>query len=68
MSTFPSGELLVLETHPINSALYGNGNGIIVNSTGEYDISEWVMQRLQNANVSHSSIPHMVTVKVLKNE
>ena len=68
MSAFPSGELLVLETHPINSALYGNGNGIIVNSTSEYDISEWVMQRLQNANVSHSSIPHMVTVKVLKNE
>ena len=68
MSTFPSGELLVLETHPINSALYGNGNGIIVNSTGKYDISEWVMQRLQNANVSHSSIPHMVIVKVLKNE
>ena len=67
MSAFPSGVLLVLETHPINSALYGNGNGIIVNSTSEYDISEWVMQRLQNANVSHSSIPHMVIVKVLKN-
>ena len=68
MSVFPSGELLVFETHPINSALHGNGSGIIVNSTSEYDISEWVMQRLQNANVSHSSIPHMVIVKVLKNE
>ena len=67
MSAFPSGELLVFKTHPINSALHGNGNGIIVNSTSEYDISEWVMQRLQNANVSHSSIPHMVIVKVLKN-
>ena len=67
MSAFPSGELLVFETHPINSALHRNGNGIIVNSTSEYDISEWVMQRLQNANVSHSSIPHMVIVKVLKN-
>ena len=67
MSASPSGELLVFETHPINSALHGNGNGIIVNSTSEYDISEWVMQRLQNANVSHSSIPHMVIVKVLKN-
>ena len=67
-SAFPSGELLVFETRrPINSALHGNGNGITVNSTSEYDISEWVMQRLQNANVSHSSIPHMVTVKVLKN-
>ena len=65
MSAFPSGELS--ETRPINSALHGNGNGIIVNSTSEYDISEWVMQRLQNANVSHSSIPHMVIVKVLKN-
>ena len=65
MSAFPSGELF--ETRPINSALHGNGNGIIVNSTSEYDISEWVMQRLQNANVSHSSIPHMVIVKVLKN-
>ena len=67
MSASPSGELLVFETHPINSALHGNGNGIIVNSTSEYDISEWVMQCLQNANVSHSSIPHMVIVKVLKN-
>ena len=67
-SAFPSGELLVFETRrPINSALHGNGNGITVNSTSEYDISEWVMQRLQNANVSHSSIPHMVIVKVLKN-
>ena len=65
MSAFPSGELS--ETRPINSALQGNGNGIIVNSTSEYDISEWVMQRLQNVNVSHSSIPHMVVVKVPKN-
>ena len=40
MSAFPSGELLVFETHPINSALHRNGNGIIVNSTSEYDISE----------------------------
>ena len=68
ISAFPSGELLVFETHPINSVLHGNGNGIIVNSTSEYDISEWVMQRLQNVNVSHSSIPHMVIVKILKNQ
>ena len=65
MSVFP-GELLVFETHPINSALHGNGSGIMVNSTSEYDISEWVMQRLENANVSHSSILHMVIVNVLK--
>ena len=68
ISAFPSGELLVIETHPVNSVLHGNGNGIIINSTSEYDISEWVMQRLQNANVSHLSIPHMVIVKVLKNK
>ena len=68
ISAFPSGELLVFETHPVNSVLHGNGNGIIINSTGEYDISEWVMQRLQNTNVGHSSIPHMVIVKILKNE
>ena len=68
LSAFPSGELLVFDTHPINSVLHGNGNGIIVNSTSEYNISEWVMQRLENANVSHSSIPHIVFVKVLKNE
>ena len=43
MSAFLSGELLVFETHPINSSLHGNGNGIIINSTSEYDISEWVM-------------------------
>ena len=40
MSAFPSGKLLVFETHLINSALHGNGNEIIVNSTSEYDISE----------------------------
>ena len=68
ISAFPSGALLIFETHPINSVLHGNGNRIIVNATSEYDISESVMQRLQNANVSHSSIPHMVIVKVLKNE
>ena len=68
ISAFPSGELLVFETHPINNVLHGNGNGIIVDSTSEYDISEWVMQRLQNANVSHSSIPHTVIIKILKNE
>ena len=68
ISAFPSGELLVFESRPINSVLHRNGNGIIVNSTSEYDISEWVMQRSQNANVSHSSIPHMVTVEILKNE
>ena len=57
MSAFPSGELLVFETHPINSVLHGNGYGIIVSSASEYGILEWVMQHLQNANVSHSSIP-----------
>ena len=35
MNAFLSGELLVFETHPIHSALHGNGNGIIVNSTSE---------------------------------
>ena len=44
LSAFPSDELLVFETHPINSVFHGNGNGIIVNSTSEYHISEWVMQ------------------------
>ena len=28
MSAFPSGELLVFETHPINSVLHGNGYGM----------------------------------------
>ena len=68
ISAFPSGELLVFETHPINSVLHGNGNVIKVNSASEYDILEWVMQRLQNANVSPPSISHIVIVKILKNE
>ena len=68
ISAFPSGELLAFETHPINSVLHGNGNVINVNSTSEYDISEWVMQRLQNSNVSPPSISHIVIVKILKNE
>ena len=68
ITAFPSGEFLVFETHPINSVLHGNGKGIIVNLTSEYDISEWVMRRLQNVNVSPSSVPHMVIVKILKNE
>ena len=67
ISAFPSGELLVFETHPINSVLHGNGNGIIINLTSVYDFQEWVMKRLQNANVSHPPIPHIVIVKVLKN-
>ena len=58
ISAFPSGELLVFGTHPINSVLHGDGNKIIVDSTSEYDISQWVMQRLQNAIASHSSLPH----------
>ena len=33
ISAFPSGELLIFETHPIRSVLYGNGVEIIVNST-----------------------------------
>ena len=67
ISAFPSGELLVFETHPINSVLHGNGNGIIINLTSVYDFQEWVMKRLQIANVSHTPIPHIVIVKVLKN-
>ena len=67
ISAFPSGELLVFETHPINSVLHGNGNGIIINLTSVYDFQEWVMKRLQNANVSHTPIPHIVIVTVLKN-
>ena len=43
ISAFPSGELLVFETHPINSVLHGNGNGTIINLTSECDILEWVM-------------------------
>ena len=68
ISAFPSGELLVFETHPINSALHGNFNGIIVNSTCEYDISEWVVQRSVPQWVVQRSIPRTVIVKILKNE
>ena len=33
MSAFSFGELLVFETHPINSVLLGNDNEIIISST-----------------------------------
>ena len=68
ISAFSSGELLVFETHPINSVLHRNFNGIIVNSTCEYDISEWVVQRSVPQWVVQRSIPRMVIVKILKNE
>ena len=70
IGAFPPSELLVFETHLVNSVLHGNGNEIIVNltSASDYYIFEWIMQHLQNANGSYSSTPHMVIVKVLNYE
>ena len=62
--TFSSGDIVVLETHPISSDLGGNGNGIIVRSKSSVALWQWVLKRLNNSGVKETCTPYFVTVEL----
>ena len=59
-----SGDIAVLETHPISSDLGGNGNGIIVRSKPSVALWQWVLKRLNNSGVKKTCTPYFVTVEL----
>ena len=48
---FSSGDIFLLETHPISSDLWRNGNWIIVWSKSSVALWQWVLKRLNNSSV-----------------
>ena len=61
---FSSGDIIVLETHPISSDLGGNGNGMIVGSKSSVALWQWVLKRLNNSGVKETCTPYFVTVEL----
>ena len=61
---FYSGDIVVLETHPISSDLRGNGTGIIVRSKSSVALWQWVLKRLNNSGVKETCTPYFVTVEL----
>ena len=54
----------VLETHPIISDLWGNGNWIIVRSKSSVALWQWVLKRLNNSRVKETCTPFFMKVEL----
>ena len=52
----------VFETHPIDAAVNGNGNGILVVSASCGEILQWIMRSLHHSNVKDSFTPFFIRV------
>ena len=61
---FSSGDIPVLETHPICSHLGGNGNGIIARSKSSVALWQWVLKSLNNSGVKETCTPYFETVEL----
>ena len=61
---FSSGDVAVLEAHPISSDLGGNGNAIIVRSTCSVTLWQGVLKRPNNGGVKETCIPYFVTAEL----
>ena len=54
---------VVIETHKITESLGENSNGIIVESSSIFEISQWIMKRLNKSGLKRSSTPFFIAVK-----
>ena len=51
VATLPQDKVVVIETHKITESLGGSGNGIIVESSAIFGISQWKMKRLMGVDL-----------------
>ena len=63
IAALPPDKGVVIKTHKITESLGGNGNGIIVESSSIFDISQWTMKRLNESGLKKNSTPFFIAVK-----
>ena len=63
VATLPPDKVVVIETHKITETLGGNGNGIIVESSSVFNISQWTMKKLKESGLKKNSTPFFIAVK-----
>ena len=56
-------KVVVTETHKITESLGGNGNGIVVEPSSIYEISQWIMKRLNGSGLKRNSTPLFIAAK-----
>ena len=54
MCVVPIGEIIILETHPIQEELHGNCNGLLVLSKSIDEIFAWIFKTASRASVAVS--------------
>ena len=59
MCFVPNGEIIILETHPIQEELHGNGNGLLVVSKSVDEIFAWIFKRASRTSVAVSCTPFL---------
>ena len=63
VATLPPDKVVLIETHKITESLGGNGNGIIVESSAIFNISQWIINRLNESGLKKNSTPFFIAVK-----
>ena len=63
VATLPLDKFVVIERHKITESLGGNGNGIIVESSSIFDISQWTMKRLNESGLKKNYTPFFIAVR-----
>ena len=63
IATSPPDKVVVIETYKIRESLGGNGNGIIVESSSVFNISQWIMKRLNESGLKKDCTPFFIAVK-----
>ena len=63
IAALPPDKGVVIKTHKITESLGGNGNGIIVESSSIFNISQWIMKRLNESGLKKNSTPFFIAVK-----
>ena len=48
---FPSNEIIIVDSRPLNEEVGGNGNGIIGQSLSKEKIYNWIMKRVMQSKV-----------------
>ena len=59
MCVVPNGKIVILETHPIQEELHGNGNGLLVVSKSIDEIFAWIFKRASRASVAVFCTPFL---------
>ena len=63
VATLPLDKVVVIETHKITESLGENGHRIILESSSVFNISLWIMKRLNENGLKKNSTPFFIAVK-----